>query len=88
MSLTSHAQAHAIAPRGLDHVVVRVADLERALAFYRDALGFPVERRIEALGLIDRDLDPFGPDGMKLTRKLPDESSSRMVAVASLSTWA
>ncbi len=52
MSRTSHAQAHAIAPRGLDHVVVRVTDLERALAFYRDALGFPVERRIEALGLI------------------------------------
>ena len=52
MSRTSPAQAHAIAIRGLDHVVVRVADLERALAFYRDALGFPVERRIEALGLV------------------------------------
>lgn len=42
----------AISARGLDHVVVRVADLERALAFYRDALGFPVERRIDALGLV------------------------------------
>jgi len=41
-----------IAARGLDHVVVRVADLERALRFYRDALGFPIERRIEALGLV------------------------------------
>lgn len=38
--------------RGLDHVVVRVADLDRSLGFYRDALGFPVERRIDALGLV------------------------------------
>ena len=41
-----------IAARGLDHVVVRVADLERALRFYRDALGLRIERRIEALGLV------------------------------------
>ena len=38
--------------RGLDHVVVRVADLHRALAFYRDALGCPEERRLDALGLV------------------------------------
>jgi catechol 2,3-dioxygenase-like lactoylglutathione lyase family enzyme len=38
--------------RGLDHVVIRVADLERSLAFYRDALGCEVARRIDALGLI------------------------------------
>ena len=41
-----------IAARGLDHVAVRVADLERALRFYRDALGLRIERRIEALGLV------------------------------------
>ncbi len=40
-----------IAIRGLDHVVVRVRDLERALAFYRDALGCEVERSSDALGL-------------------------------------
>jgi catechol 2,3-dioxygenase-like lactoylglutathione lyase family enzyme len=33
-------------------VVLRIRDLERALAFYRDALGCPVERRIDALGLV------------------------------------
>jgi catechol 2,3-dioxygenase-like lactoylglutathione lyase family enzyme len=38
--------------RGLDHVVLRVADLERSLAFYRDALGCTEERRIDALGLV------------------------------------
>ncbi len=44
--------AGALALRGLDHVVVRVASLERALRFYRDALGLPIEREIEALGLV------------------------------------
>ena len=42
----------AIDIRGLDHVVIRVSNLEKSLAFYRDALGCPEERRIEELGLI------------------------------------
>ena len=42
----------AIRVRGIDHVVLRVADLERSLRFYRDALGCPLERRIDALGLV------------------------------------
>jgi|JI10StandDraft_1071094.scaffolds.fasta_scaffold253222_1 L-fuculose-phosphate aldolase len=46
------AEGGGLSPRGLDHVVVRVADLERALRFYRDALGLPIERRIDALGLV------------------------------------
>lgn len=37
---------------GLDHVVVRVRDLDAALRFYQGALGCAVERRIDALGLI------------------------------------
>ena len=36
----------------LDHVVLRVADLERATAFYRDVLGCPVEKWQEELGLL------------------------------------
>ena len=36
----------------LDHVVIRVANLEQSLAFYRDGLGCAVERRIDSLGLI------------------------------------
>ncbi len=35
----------------LDHVVLRVRDLDRAEAFYRDALGCEVERRRDDLGL-------------------------------------
>jgi glyoxylase I family protein len=36
----------------LDHVVLRVSDLERAKAFYRDVLGCPVEKWQEDIGLL------------------------------------
>jgi len=39
-------------PLAIDHVVLRVVDLERALHFYCDALGCAVERRQEGIGLI------------------------------------
>lgn len=42
----------AIEIAGLDHVVLRVADLDRALAFYGGALGCREERRLDALGLV------------------------------------
>jgi catechol 2,3-dioxygenase-like lactoylglutathione lyase family enzyme len=37
---------------GLDHVVLRVSDLERSLAFYCGALGCREERRSDVLGLV------------------------------------
>ncbi|MEE2677393.1 MAG: VOC family protein [Myxococcota bacterium] len=43
---------NAVTIAGLDHVVLRVADVERALAFYCGVLGCVEERRVEALGLI------------------------------------
>jgi glyoxylase I family protein len=42
----------AIEIRGIDHVVLRVADVERSLRFYCDVLGCSEERRLDALGLI------------------------------------
>ena len=36
---------------GIDHVVLRVGDVERSLRFYCGALGCSVERQSEALGL-------------------------------------
>jgi glyoxylase I family protein len=36
----------------IDHVVLRVRDLERALAFYSGVLGCAVERRLDDLGLV------------------------------------
>ena len=38
--------------RAIDHVVLRIADLERSLAFYRDVLGCGIDNRQEAIGLI------------------------------------
>lgn len=37
--------------RKLDHVVLRVADLEKSLAFYRDVLGCPVDKVQDQIGL-------------------------------------
>jgi catechol 2,3-dioxygenase-like lactoylglutathione lyase family enzyme len=42
----------AIEIRGLDHVVLRIRDLERSLAFYCGVLGCREERRVESLGLV------------------------------------
>lgn len=36
----------------VDHLVLRVVDLERMVAFYRDVLGCPVVRRRDDLGLV------------------------------------
>ena len=38
--------------KGLDHVVLRVAEVERAVGFYCDVLGCREERRIESIGLV------------------------------------
>ena len=37
--------------RKLDHVVLRVRDLEASLTFYRDVLGCPVDKVQEGIGL-------------------------------------
>jgi catechol 2,3-dioxygenase-like lactoylglutathione lyase family enzyme len=36
----------------LDHIVLVCRDIDAMLAFYRDALGCPVERSVPALGLV------------------------------------
>ncbi len=38
--------------KGLDHVVLRVADLDRAIRFYCEVLGCTEERRVERIGLV------------------------------------
>jgi catechol 2,3-dioxygenase-like lactoylglutathione lyase family enzyme len=42
----------AIEIQAIDHVVLRVGDLARSLAFYCGVLGCREERRIDALGLV------------------------------------
>jgi glyoxylase I family protein len=41
-----------VTPTGIDHVVLRVLDLERAVGFYQQVLGCAVERRKDALGMV------------------------------------
>jgi catechol 2,3-dioxygenase-like lactoylglutathione lyase family enzyme len=38
--------------RGIDHLVLRVVDLDTMLRFYVDALGCRVERRLDGIGLV------------------------------------
>ena len=38
--------------REIDHIVLRVSDLDAMLRFYGDVLGCPVERRQDAIGLV------------------------------------
>ncbi len=45
-------QANPINIRAIDHVVLRVTDVERVTAFYRDLLGCRVEKVQDKLGLI------------------------------------
>lgn len=52
----------------IDHVVLRVKDIERSIAFYRDALGCKVEKRRDDLGLVHMRagsslIDLITPDG-------------------------
>ncbi|WP_291079730.1 VOC family protein [Hydrogenophaga sp.] len=46
------ATGPAIRPREIDHLVLRVVDLEQMLRFYCDVLGCTVQRRQDAIGLV------------------------------------
>ena len=52
-TLTREAAAgSAVAVAGLDHLVLRVSDMERAIKFYGEVLGCQVERRLSEIGLV------------------------------------
>jgi len=42
----------AFAVQGIDHVVLRIVDVDAMIRFYQDVLGCAVERRVDDLGLI------------------------------------
>ena len=46
------SQTGAIQVAGLDHLVLRVADLDRAIRFYEQVLGCHVERRLDQPKLV------------------------------------
>ena len=59
--------------REIDHVVLRVTNVDRMLSFYCDVLGCTVERRVEDVGLIQlragRSLVDLVPVDSKLGRQ-------------------
>jgi glyoxylase I family protein len=63
--------------RELDHVVIRCADLEKMIAFYRDALNRPVEKEQRDLGLVQmragRSLIDLLATGSKIDRPASGE---------------
>jgi catechol 2,3-dioxygenase-like lactoylglutathione lyase family enzyme len=63
----------AFAIRNLDHVVVCVQDLERALKFYIEVLGCREERRVERIGLVQLRAGASMID-LQLVRPAPEES--------------
>jgi catechol 2,3-dioxygenase-like lactoylglutathione lyase family enzyme len=52
VKILSQAANAALTITGLDHVVLRVASLERAVEFYGTVLGCPVERELETPRLV------------------------------------
>ena len=68
VKILSQAANPAVTVTGLDHVVLRVASLERAVEFYGKVLGCPIERELETPRLVQLragtsmiDLVPCGP---------------------------
>ena len=65
--------AMAVRIREIDHIVLRVVNLDRMLNFYCNVLGCEVERRIDELGLIQlragRSLVDLVPVDSKLGRQ-------------------
>jgi len=60
--------------KGLDHVVLRVADMDRAIAFYEQVLGLHVERRLEEIGLVQL---RAGASMIDLVPRTEDEDEGR-----------
>lgn len=69
----------------LDHVVLRVADIEKSIHFYRDILGCPEKRRKEEAGLYQYqagasmiDLVPLDSPGGKASGYGPPDKGRNM----------
>lgn len=82
------SEAAAVVPiAGLDHVVLRVASLDRAINFYEKVLGCHVERTLERPKLVQMragtaliDLVPAGPDAANAAAANMDHFALRLDA--------
>jgi catechol 2,3-dioxygenase-like lactoylglutathione lyase family enzyme len=63
--------------KNLDHVVVCVSDLDRALRFYTEVLGCKEERRVERIGLVQL---RAGASMIDLQRVNPGPEESELTA--------
>ncbi len=70
---TSPAQSAPVV-MGLDHVVLRVADIGRSIAFYEAVLGLHVERRLAEIGLVQL---RAGTSMIDLVPRTEDEDDGR-----------
>ena len=62
--------------REIDHVVLRVVDLDAMIAFYTQALGCTVERRQDAIGLVQLRAGSSLVDLVPVTGKLGREGGA------------
>ena len=75
-TLATRTSSTQSAPRvmGLDHVVLRVADIDRSIAFYGEVLGLQVERRLAEIGLVQL---RAGTSMIDLVPRTEDEDDGR-----------
>ncbi len=67
-----------ISIRNIDHVVIRTADMDRALAFYGDVLGCREERRLDSIGLVQLRAGTSMIDLMDASASPPPDGAGNM----------
>ena len=82
---TEVSQTGAIQVAGLDHLVLRVVDLDRAIQFYGEVLGCLVERRLEQPKLVQL---RAGASMIDLVPAAPAPQSAEAVAARNLDHFA
>ena len=85
VKILSQAANPALTVTGLDHVVLRVASLERAIAFYSNVLGCPVERQLETPRLVQL---RAGTSMIDLVPCAPGETPSRTLGGRNMEHYA